>query len=566
MNKTITANIGGRVFNIEEHAYDLLNNYLSAIRGAFKGTASADEIISDIELRIAELFMERTSSQKQVITPADIDEVITIMGQPEDYVDGDEDRVNDGGSFGKSHKQVFRDPDNKVVFGVCGGIAAYFGIDPIVIRIIFIAFTIFYGTGIIIYIVLGIIIPKASTTAEKLRMRGEPVTVDNISRKVTESLESLKDFGKKKSGEQTVSRNIVGEISAFFAQIFDFLGDILKIIGLVLTKVLGVLFTAIGAIGIFFTIVIIVGWESYITLAEQNFQDNGIFYDSDWQNFIQILQNAHEVRLYLIIGFALTAIVPALIFLLVGIRLLFNIRFSPIVTTILFITLWLVGVGLLITGWLKLMDSYKVKIAFEEKLLIDIPQSNTLYLDVMDADETSFVIGYGFMDGHLYSQGSVTFPGIDSTNIHHLGRSQLWIEENGSDSLIYLITEYEARGATQKKAMENAKNIKSNMSISGDTLRLNTIYAVLDQHKSVGESMHFRLRLPVGRTIQPSEAIRSRIKGLPKGVHFHENDGLPKTWLMTIEGLVCSSCADSPAQSAPLQADSSSTLPTDLKP
>lgn len=202
MNKTVTVNIGGRVFNIEESAYQKLNNYIETIRSYFDGSEGVDEIISDIELRIAELFMERVTDQKQVITNADVDYVVSIMGKPEDYVDNDEEEYSEST---ETSKRVFRDPDNRVFFGVCGGISAYFGWDPIVLRALFVIVTLFYGSGVLIYLILALIIPKAKTTAEKLQMRGEPVTVENISKKVNESVntmrEDIKDFGKKKTGK-----------------------------------------------------------------------------------------------------------------------------------------------------------------------------------------------------------------------------------------------------------------------------------------------------------------------------------------------------------------------------
>src|SRR5690554_4030489 len=142
MKKTISVHIGGRLFNIEEAAYNKLSKYLNTIRGFFSHLESSEEIISDIELRIAELFMERISNQKQVITESDVDDIIAIMGQPEDYVDADEEAEESSYTYrNRAKKQVFRDPDNKVVSGVCSGISAYFGMDPIILRAIFVIFT-----------------------------------------------------------------------------------------------------------------------------------------------------------------------------------------------------------------------------------------------------------------------------------------------------------------------------------------------------------------------------------------------------------------------------------------
>ncbi len=93
MNKTINVNIGGRIFSIEEDAFSKLEKYLEAIRNSFEGHQSADEIISDIELRVSELFSERINDNKQVIVFEDVEAVIAIMGKPEDYIDAEDEEM-----------------------------------------------------------------------------------------------------------------------------------------------------------------------------------------------------------------------------------------------------------------------------------------------------------------------------------------------------------------------------------------------------------------------------------------------------------------------------------------
>ena len=163
MNKTITINISGAVFNIEEDAYARLKSYIEKLRTCFSSTEGGDEIVSDIESRIAELFQERISPNKQVITEDDVQVVIEVMGQPEDYMDEEDseptDSTSDAGSTRIDSRKFYRDPDDHILGGVCSGISQYLGWDPVILRLLFALSVIFGGVGVIAYIILWIIIP-----------------------------------------------------------------------------------------------------------------------------------------------------------------------------------------------------------------------------------------------------------------------------------------------------------------------------------------------------------------------------------------------------------------------
>ena len=190
MKKTVTINISGIIFHIDEDAFDRLSIYLGTIKSYFTNSEGRDEIIADIEARIAEMLQAKISESKQVITIQDIDEVISIMGEPEQIGadNGAEPKQAKIHSETKTHKRLFRDPDNKVLGGVCGGIGAYFNIDPIWIRVAFIAALFIFGSGPLLYIILWIIIPQATTSTERLEMRGEPINISNIEKSIHEEI------------------------------------------------------------------------------------------------------------------------------------------------------------------------------------------------------------------------------------------------------------------------------------------------------------------------------------------------------------------------------------------
>ena len=209
MKKTLTVNLGGTVFNIDDDAYRLLDNYLSNLKMHFRKEAGADEIVDDIERRISELFAEKLSAGSQVITIADVEEVIARMGKPEDMEAEGESASADSGStsagggygagawnsntaYGTTRRRLYRNPDDKMLGGVISGMAAYLGWDVTLLRLLLLVILICgVGTLIPVYIVCWLVIPEARTAAEKLSMRGEAVTVENIGKTVTDGFEKV---------------------------------------------------------------------------------------------------------------------------------------------------------------------------------------------------------------------------------------------------------------------------------------------------------------------------------------------------------------------------------------
>lgn len=200
MKKTLTVNLGGTVYHIDEDAYILLDNYLNNLRYHFRKEEGADEIVRDMEARIAELFDEALRGGLQVITIKEVEEVIARMGKPEELNDGEEENASASGekacgseSTGTS-RRLFRNPDDRVLGGVVSGLAAYFGWDVTWTRIVFILAGFLIHGLILAYLLAWIIIPLAQTATEKLQMRGEPINVENIGRTVTDGFEKVNDY------------------------------------------------------------------------------------------------------------------------------------------------------------------------------------------------------------------------------------------------------------------------------------------------------------------------------------------------------------------------------------
>lgn len=195
MKKTLTVNLGGTVFNIDEDAYRLLDNYLNNVRQHFRREPGADEIADDIERRISELLTEKLSDGRQVITLADTEEVIARVGKPEEMEQEADEEMGEPYRQPTSdipRKRLFRNPDDKILGGVCGGLAAYLGADVRLLRLAVVLLAIFSKAILLpVYIVCWIVIPEARTAAEKLSMHGERVTLENIGRTVTDGFERV---------------------------------------------------------------------------------------------------------------------------------------------------------------------------------------------------------------------------------------------------------------------------------------------------------------------------------------------------------------------------------------
>ena len=188
MKVTVNINLGGYAFNVDEDAYERLRQYMKTLEKEFSGESSAAEIMTDIEGRIAELFKMRLNSYKQVITMKDVEEVMVILGSPE-LISGSspsEERPP------RSQRRIYRDPDRRIIGGICAGLGAYFNWDPLIWRVLFAALVLAGGFGIALYLILWIVLPEAKTTAQKLEMKGDPVTIENIKDTVKEEFETVK--------------------------------------------------------------------------------------------------------------------------------------------------------------------------------------------------------------------------------------------------------------------------------------------------------------------------------------------------------------------------------------
>jgi len=176
MKRTIQINLAGTIFNIDDDAYEMLRDYLTAVERQFASATDGREVIHDLELRMAELFTEKLKPLRQVISVDDVKEVLNILGNPED-IGGHKDtgyrytNPYTGRYQGpRRSRRMYRDPQDKPIGGVCSGMAYYFNTDPLLIRILFVI-ALFMGFGFLLYLILWIALPVAQTPEQISEMK-----------------------------------------------------------------------------------------------------------------------------------------------------------------------------------------------------------------------------------------------------------------------------------------------------------------------------------------------------------------------------------------------------------
>lgn len=182
MKKVLNVGIGGRSFTIDEDAYHKLDRYLDEFRRKTQMGFLTKEVMEDLEIRIAELFLESLSNRGEVVSIALVDRVIATLGMPDG---SSSDFGPDNSTYGNTIpeapvRKLYRDPDNKLVGGVCSGLSLFSGIDLVLIRILFLIALLFGGVGFWVYIIVWFVAPLARTATQKCEMRGLPVTAENL--------------------------------------------------------------------------------------------------------------------------------------------------------------------------------------------------------------------------------------------------------------------------------------------------------------------------------------------------------------------------------------------------
>lgn len=483
MNKTVNINLAGTFFHIDENAFERLNRYLDSVRKSLSNDAGADEIMKDIEARIAELFSEKINNSNQVVTLREVEEVIAVMGQPEDY-SVDEEIFDDQPKQEKqqkSPKQLFRDPDDKYISGVSSGLGHYLGIDAVWVRLLWILLSVFSsGTFILIYIVLWIIVPEASSVADKLKMKGQPVNVSNIEKKVKEEFNNVADrvknadLSKIKTGSETFFSAIGKVITVLFQIFVKFIGVILLMIagGTLITLIISLFFGGIS--------------HSVGVSGDDFFAVDNDFFLPYWGLLILI---------FLAVG------IPFFYLFVAGLKILIkNLKSLGKTVNISLVSIWILSVvGLIFFGVYQATErSYDGNVI--ETNEIPIKAADTLYLSMFSNTfyEKEMSKRHGFSVRYDENENKVIF----SKNIRLVVKST-------KDSLAKVVVEKQAKGRDYLKAKNRSEQIQYNYRLDGQKLELDGYFISDFASGYRNQRVEVTLYLPVGTTLYADNNTRS---------------------------------------------------------
>jgi phage shock protein PspC (stress-responsive transcriptional regulator) len=522
MNQTVTVNISGIVFHIEVDAYENLKRYLNKIRSYFKNAEESEEIMTDIEARIAELFNEKITSQNQVVNTKDVEEVITIMGKPEQYIDEDEEEnVKEESSYSKQStytaaKKLFRDPDDRIIGGVASGIASYFGIASIWVRLFLVFSTLIGGFGPFVYLILWMVMPEAKTASDKLQMKGDPVNIDNLSKTFKGEAEKVSDH-LKNNGQQYGKK-----VETAFEAIFSFIGQILRGIFKVFGKIFGVIFLIAGTFMLVGLLGMLLGSETIFSITT-----DGIFSldSSEFFNLIFLSEDQFHIA---IIGALITIGLPVIMLIYAGANLLFNVKTYPGVSIGL-IVFWVIGIFMCAMVGIRMGTELSNDEEYVQTEVLD-NSINDFYIKTNDLE----MPGEGVLEDK-YSSISLEEDSIFMNDV------RFYIHKSKSDSIEIKVIK-EGNGKTIKNAIKNAKMINYNYDFNDSTIVLNNFLATLKKNKIRGQQVKFKLYLPVGKSVYLDKSLKYIIHDIDNVTDTWDPHMLGKKWVMLKEGLTCLDC------------------------
>ncbi len=486
MNKTVNINLGGMFFHIDEDAYQKMTRYFDAIKRSLCNSSGHDEIIKDIEMRVSELLNEKQISDKHVIGLKDVDEVIAVMGQPEDYIIEDDSTASStyNNTDNRRTKKLYRDKEKGMIGGVSSGLGYYFGIDAVWIRIVLILLVFAgFGTGILAYIILWIVTPEAITTSEKLEMTGEPVTISNIEKKVREEFDNVSD--KFKNVDYDKYGN---QIKTGASKLGNSFGDFIMTIFKIFAKFLGVILIITGITTLFFLLI------GIFTLG------SGAFIDFPWQNFVE----AGNFTDYPIWAFGLLMFfavgIPFFFLALLGFKLLApNMKSIGNIAKYTLLALWLIAVSLAISIGVKQASAFAVDGRVVKKETFNLKPTDTLFIKFTHNDY--FAKNLEDRNNFMITQDST------GTDIIYSNEVSLKIERT-DEKLPYIQIEKEAKGKSLSEAKKRAEQIKYSYKIEGSQLIFDNYLLTDLKNKYRDQEIEITLYLPKGTLIKPDDSMR----------------------------------------------------------
>jgi len=522
MNKTININLGGLFFHIDEDAYQKLNRYFDAVKKSLSNSSGHEEIMKDIEMRVSEIFSENQKTDNSVVSLKDVDAMITIMGQPEDYRIEEEngETFNNTNYNYRPNKKLYRDVDNNVLGGIAAGFGHYFGVDSLWIRLGLALFVIAgVGFPFILYIILWVLIPKALTTSEKIEMTGEPVNLSNIEKKVREEFENVSekiknaDYNKMGSNMQSGAEKIGSTLGEIFMMIFKifakFIGGIIVLVSIS---------TLAGLVISFFTL----GSTSLV--------------DMPWQKYYEAAV-VSEYPLFLIGTLSVFAIgIPFFFLLILGLKLLItNMKSIGSIAKYTLLALWIISVLVLVSFGIK----QATEVAYSGKVV----KKEIINYNLADTLEIKFKFNNYYAKGFFYNNDFEITQDENGNDIIYSNNIRLKIIET-EEALPYLQVEKLSEGKSSFDAKQRAEKIKYTFKLEGSKLILDNYYITDLKNKFRDQEVKLYLYLPKGIILKVDDSVENHTSSYDSFFNLHFNDNKSFTYKINNHEVVCLNCGD----------------------
>ena len=510
-------NISSVIFHLDEDAFQVLNAYIEKIKTHFSAEKEGGEIVSDIEARIAELLQYKITTDKQVITLDDINEVIEILGKPEDFMDNTDYADENTNEKPQGTRRFYRDLDHNYMGGVCAGLGAHFNIDPIIMRVLFIilAFPL-AGFTILLYLALWIVIPAAITTQQKAAMHGANYRISDIEQAVKNEFEHVKGNFKNYRNSESYRRTqrSMHHARSGFVEILNFIGRIFII-------VFGVTFIIIG-----------------ISMIASFF---GLFVFSDslwfWVNpgthhplipdFMLSLVNPQSIALA-VISLIIFIAAPIIALIYWGLKLILRFKANDKIFSVVGAVAWILSLLILIGITLFEVKSYAFSNKFEESVALNLPRDQVLYV------KANYDI-YNFSEAYFFDEGLNVY-----TTDEHPNRVYFPPDINikyTNDSEIYIAFEKEARGATNVEAKSNAKQIDYHWYLQDSVLFIDPLFYQNHTDNWTFPEMDITIYLPEDQQICIDNNLDQTLNYVSTASDIWLSEIPGKCWIMTDDGL-----------------------------
>lgn len=511
MEKTIKINIAGAIFQIEEEAFELLRDYLLEINKKLKGAAGGNEMIEDIETRISELFQASPSWKTGVISKEDVEEVISTMGSPEEIAEesGEEFKQEDK----TRSKRLYRDSDGAIIGGVCNGLGAYLRIDPVWIRILFVLFTVFYLSGLFVYIILWIALPRATTVFQKRELYGGEIPERKIGKNFKKEVNIAAENVKSTASEGAE------KVGGAFNEIFRAFGKFFIILFRIIIAIIGVSFIVAGFSALI-SYIIIAFFQSPFIMG--SFFDTGLFNIND---FLTTLAGP-ALTPWIIILSSLVIILPLLGMIYWGIRMVFQFRAKDLILNISMFIIWIVSCAALSL----ILFSEGISFSHTGRVTDEIALEETGRINLHVNDQ----IGINDYNKMLSLPGDNIRFYLDEEDHNIFGTPELQIYHTEDEARVQIV-KYSS-GRTTGHARQQADDLIYNFEFDNDSFLFDDFYTIPGGTMWPGVKIKIRFYLPEGYEIFIDEELEDLFDEYQgNGVYSYELGD--KLWEITEDGL-----------------------------